>query len=76
VHVVHVTSTDAPVFTSETALAEEFKELTPKDGEKVIAKNHPSCFADTDLQEYLAGLGDVGKKVVLVGYMAHVCVST
>jgi nicotinamidase-related amidase len=43
----------------------------------VIRKQQPSCFAGTDLDEYLGGLeGGVGKKVVLVGYMAHVCVST
>ena len=75
-HVVHATPEGAPVFTPNTALAEEFKELTPKQGEKVISKNFPSCFASTDLEEYLKGLGDAGKKVVLVGYMAHVCVST
>lgn len=43
----------------------------------MIKKNFPSAFASTDLEGYLGGLeGDVGKKVVLVGYMAHVCVST
>lgn len=77
VHVVHETSPDAPVFTSNTDLAEEFDELKPAQGEKVIKKNFPSAFASTDLEGYLGGLeGDVGKKVVLVGYMAHVCVST
>ncbi|KAF7114932.1 hypothetical protein CNMCM5793_000702 [Aspergillus hiratsukae] len=76
VHVVHETPQGAPVFTPDTELAREFEELTPRDGEKVIAKHFPSCFAQTDLDEYLKGLGDVGKKIVLVGYMAHVCVST
>ncbi|KAJ5773195.1 hypothetical protein N7457_008091 [Penicillium paradoxum] len=76
VHVVHEVPEGAPVFTPNTALAQEFEELTPKSGEKVIAKNFPSSFAKTDLHAYLQGLGDVGKKVVLVGYMAHVCVST
>lgn len=77
VHVVHQTSAEAPVFTSDTDLAAEFSELTPKGDEHKISKNYPSAFASTDLDEYLGGLpGDVGKKVVLVGYMAHVCVST
>lgn len=75
-HVVHDTPAGAPVFTPDTALAQEFAELAPKSGEKVIHKGQPSCFAGTDLQDYLAGLGDAGKKVVLTGYMAHVCVST
>jgi nicotinamidase-related amidase len=64
------------VFTPDTKLAEEFDELAPKQGEKVISKNYPSSFAKTDLDEYLKELGDAGKKVVLTGYMAHVCVST
>lgn len=50
--------------------------MTPKAGEKVVTKKFPSSFAQTDLDEYLKGLEDVGKKIVLVGYMAHVCIST
>ncbi|KAL2826318.1 Isochorismatase-like protein [Aspergillus cavernicola] len=76
VHVVHEVPQGAPVFTPGTPLAEEFDELKPNSGEKVILKNFPSSFAQTDLHEYLQGLGDVGKKIVLVGYMAHVCIST
>lgn len=77
VHVVHQTSAQAPVFTTDTELAAEFSELQPTHGEKIIIKNYPSAFASTDLEDYLGKLpGDLGKKVVLVGYMAHVCVST
>ncbi|KAL0943380.1 isochorismatase family protein YddQ [Colletotrichum truncatum] len=76
VHVVHDTPEGAPVFTPQTRLAEEFEELAPKDGEKVVHKNFPGSFAGTDLQEYLESQGEKGKKVVLTGYMAHVCVST
>lgn len=65
VHVVHQVPEGTPIFTPGTALAKEFEELTPKSGEKVIEKNHPSSFADTDLHEHLGG----GKKVVLTGYM-------
>lgn len=64
VHVVHQTPDGAPVFTPNTKLAEEFEELAPKNGEKVIGKNHPSSFADTDLHEHLGG-----GKIVLTGYM-------
>jgi nicotinamidase-related amidase len=64
VHVVHQTPEGAPVFTPKTKLAEEFEELTPKNGEKVVGKNHPSSFADTDLHEHIGG-----GKVVLTGYM-------
>ena len=55
------------MFTPGTELAEEFEELSPKEGEKVIGKNYPSSFAKTDLNEYLESIGI--KKIVLVGYM-------
>ncbi|GKU07150.1 isochorismatase family [Fusarium langsethiae] len=74
VHVVHATPDGAPVFTPGTKLAQEFDELKPRDGEAVIQKNFPGSFAKTDLQEVLDKTGK--KKVVLTGYMAHVCVST
>ncbi|KAE8315121.1 Isochorismatase-like protein [Aspergillus transmontanensis] len=76
VHVVHEVPAGAPVFTPGTALAQEFEELTPRAGEKIVTKNFPSSFAKTDLHNYLGSLGDLGKKIVLVGYMAHVCIST
>ena len=71
VHIVHQTPNGAPVFTPDSKLAKEFEELTPRDGEKVIGKNHPSSFADTDLQEYLGS--EAGTKVVLTGYMVSLC---
>lgn len=64
VHVVHQVPEGAPVFTPNTELAEEFDELKPKAGEKVVKKNHPSAFAETDLHEHLGG-----GKIVLTGYM-------
>ncbi|KAJ5456506.1 hypothetical protein N7530_011780 [Penicillium desertorum] len=76
VHVVHEVPAGAPVFTPGTALAQEFEELTPKPNEKVVTKNFPSSFAKTDLHDYLQGLGGVGQKIVMVGYMSHICIST
>lgn len=73
---VHEVPEGAPVFTPKTRLAQEYEELTPKAGEKVVTKRFSRSFAKADLHAYLQGLGDVGKKVVLIGYMAHVCVST
>lgn len=43
-------------------------------GRQVIEKVHPGSFSETPLHDYLRGAGD--KKIVLCGYMAHVCVST
>jgi nicotinamidase-related amidase len=76
VHVVHKVPDGAPIFTPNTPLAEEFDELKPRSGEKIVAKEAVSSFVGTDLHDYLQGLGDRGKKTVLTGYMAHVCVST
>ncbi|KAI0133701.1 Isochorismatase-like protein [Xylariales sp. AK1849] len=74
VHITHQTPPGAPVFTSDTRLAAEFDELSPKQGEKTVVKQYPGSFTGTDLGEHLEKLG--AKKVVLAGYMAHVCVST
>ncbi|KAL1999111.1 hypothetical protein VTN02DRAFT_5019 [Thermoascus thermophilus] len=74
VHVVHRVPAGSPAFTPGTPLEQEFDELKPREGEKFIEKTLPGSFAKTDLQEYLQSIG--AKKVVLVGYMAHVCVST
>ena len=76
VHIVHKTPDGAPVFTPGTDLAEEFDELKARPGEKVIQKELVSGFGGTDLHDYLTSLGERGKKPVLTGYMAHVCVST
>lgn len=76
VHIAHKTPEGTPIFTPGTKLAAEFDELTPRDGEKVIWKEAVSSFQGTDLHEYLSGLGERGKKTVLTGYMAHVCVSS
>ena len=74
VHILHKTHKDAPIFTPSTPLSEEFDALKAKDGEELIWKVHPGSFAETNLDEVLKSWGI--KKVVLTGYMAHVCVST
>jgi len=74
VHIVHNEAQGAPVFSPGTESVKEFAELEPKSGEKVIVKHHPGSFTGTDLDEYLKSTGK--NKIVLTGYMAHVCVST
>ncbi|PVH73552.1 Isochorismatase hydrolase [Cadophora sp. DSE1049] len=76
IHILHRTPDGAPIFTPGTSLAEEFPALKAiaRDGEEVIWKTHPGSFADTELESVLRGWG--AKKLVLTGYMAHVCVST
>jgi nicotinamidase-related amidase len=74
IHIWHQTPSGAPVFTPDTPLSVIFDVLKPQEGETVISKNHPGSFTGTNLQEVIDKTGL--KKVALVGYMAHVCVST
>ncbi|KAA8915052.1 isochorismatase hydrolase [Sphaerosporella brunnea] len=73
IHIHHHTSPDAPVFTVGTELAEPWKGVAPKEGEKVIKKPAPISFTGTNLEELINATGK--KKLVVVGYMAHVCIS-
>ncbi|KAL1642923.1 hypothetical protein SLS58_005165 [Diplodia intermedia] len=79
-HVTHVVPAGAPVFTPGTPLADEFEELAPRTTaesggrEVVVGKRFPGAFAETALADFVRSTGKA--KVVLVGYMAHVCVST
>ncbi|EJT48557.1 hypothetical protein A1Q1_02465 [Trichosporon asahii var. asahii CBS 2479] len=74
IHVVHQVPEGTPVFTPGTELAEEFAELKPTGNEAVVKKIHPGSFAETNLDSLLQKGGI--KRLVLVGYMSHVCVST
>ncbi|KAJ6541513.1 Isochorismatase-like protein [Mycena capillaripes] len=74
VHVWHVAPEGAPVFTPNTPLADAFSELAPQSGESIVKKHFPGAFAETNLQDIIQNLGV--RKIVLVGYMAHICVST
>jgi nicotinamidase-related amidase len=48
--------------------------LTPRTGEEVIEKSLPNAFAGTSLHERLQHLEK--KRLVLVGFMTHMCVSS
>ncbi|KAF4829577.1 putative isochorismatase family protein YddQ [Colletotrichum tropicale] len=74
IHVVHEVPAGAPLFTPGTDLAEEFSELKPVEGESVVTKHFPGSFTGTNLEDLLKATGR--NKVVLTGYMAHVCIST
>nr|GAT43087.1 predicted protein [Mycena chlorophos] len=78
VHVVHDAPAGAPIFTPDTTLAKEFDELAPLPGDSEITvhKRWPGAFTETTLRSDLDKLAPGQKNLVLVGYMAHVCVST
>jgi nicotinamidase-related amidase len=76
VHVLHKAPEGAPIFTPGTELAGEFEELAPRGKEVTVMKEMPGAFEKTNLAEVLEKVGESGKKIVLCGYMAHVCVST
>ncbi|KAL9575933.1 MAG: hypothetical protein Q9212_007548 [Teloschistes hypoglaucus] len=74
VHICHETPEGAPVFTPGTELASEFEEIRAEGwGEEVIWKPKPCAFSDTTLDAYLKERKI--NKILLVGYMAHVCIS-
>ncbi|KIH87063.1 isochorismatase [Sporothrix brasiliensis 5110] len=73
VHVAQASREGAPVFTPGTPLADILPELTPTDSEPVVYKRHATAFTGTTFQQELDKIGK--KKLVVVGYMAHNCVS-
>ena len=73
IHIKHLaTRPDATFFIPDTHGAEIYQTLQHIDGEKVIVKNYPNSFRNTDLLEYLKGL-DV-EELVICGMMTHMCV--
>lgn len=61
-----------PFFHPGTSGAEIHENVKPLEGEKVVSKNYPNSFRDTDLLEYLKA-NDV-TEVVISGMMSHMCV--
>ncbi|MBC7787938.1 MAG: cysteine hydrolase [Methylophilaceae bacterium] len=49
-------------------------EVAPKNGEKVVVKNYPNAFVQTELEAYLKSLGV--EHIVLAGFMTHMCVNS
>jgi len=72
VHVQHISPEGAPIFIRGTAGVEIHENVKPLEGEKVITKQFPNSFRDTDLQEYLQSKGI--KHLVIAGMMTHMCI--
>jgi len=61
-----------PFFHPGTIGAEIHENVKPLVGEKVVQKNYPNSFRDTDLLEYLKE--NNVDEVVITGMMSHMCV--
>ncbi|MGQ0442732.1 MAG: cysteine hydrolase family protein [Methylophilaceae bacterium] len=49
-------------------------EVAPKNGERVVVKNYPNAFVQTELEAYLKSLGV--ENIVLAGFMTHMCINS
>ena len=50
------------------------KKVKPLEGERIIRKEYPNSFLETELREYLEKQGV--EKIVVAGMMSHMCVDT
>lgn len=72
VHVQHISPDGAPFFISGTEGVEIHENVKPLNGEKVITKQFPNSFRDTDLLEYLKSKNIT--HLVIAGMMTHMCI--
>ncbi len=74
IHVVHHSPPGRGAFDRAGPLVAIVPELTPDDGESVIAKTLPNAFGGTDLENRIRETGR--RELILAGFMTHVCIST
>lgn len=73
VHIQHLAvDGNSPFFHPGTRGAEIHDNVKPLTGEKVVKKNYPNSFRDTDLLEYLKE--NEVTELVITGMMSHMCV--
>lgn len=73
IHIKHIaTQEGATFFLPNTSGAEINSVVAPKEGEKIITKNYPNSFRETELLSYLQSKGI--KNLVITGMMTDVCV--
>ncbi len=73
IHIQHVSTREgATFFLPETKGVEIHESVSPVEGEKIIIKNFPNSFKNTDFENYL---GDKGvTKIIFCGMMSHMCI--
>jgi nicotinamidase-related amidase len=73
IHIQHVSTREgATFFLPETKGVEIHESVAPMDGEKIIIKNFPNSFRNTDLENYLHNNGV--EKIIFCGMMSHMCI--
>jgi nicotinamidase-related amidase len=74
IHVRHeFPSPEAPFFVSGTHGVEIIPAVQPSEGERIIVKNHPNSFRETELKQILDS--ERVEEVVVVGAMSHMCIA-
>ncbi|MBC5842075.1 MAG: cysteine hydrolase [Flavobacteriaceae bacterium] len=72
IHIQHLASASGTFFLPNTSGQEIHKNVTPLTGEKLIIKNYPNSFRETELLDYLKS--ENISELVLVGMMTHMCI--
>lgn len=72
-HVVHHTVPGAPIFNPDGPMSEIIDAVKPTENERVVKKNLPSAFVNTELNDYLKATGK--NDLVITGFMTHMCVN-
>ena len=72
VHIRHEEPGSTDGFVPGSPGVETHESVAPADGEHVVVKNYPNSFLQTDLAEYLQGVG--ASRVAFCGMMTSMCV--
>jgi len=75
IHVQHISARPGASFLlPDTSGIDFHKNVKPAKGEKIIIKNYPNSFRETELESYLKENNI--SKLVITGMMTHMCVDT
>ncbi len=73
IHIIHDAGHGSP-YDINAEIGQIISDVAPHDGEPVIAKNYPSSFEKTSLDEQLKELGV--SNIVLAGFKTHMCINS
>jgi nicotinamidase-related amidase len=73
IHIMHDAGPGSP-YDLTADIGQIIAEVAPRSGEAVIAKNYPSSFEKTNLDDQLKALGVTN--IVLAGFMTHMCINS